>query len=115
MITNNSLTLYHKTIDDTTKLEVYERHFYKYVWFFGGQGASVNKGLQFVNNVVVRIPYNKNEIDLESIAIGDLLVKGETNIDIETQEDLVDYDVYIITSITNNTYGSTPHVHLEGK
>lgn len=114
MITNNSLTLYHKTINDE-HLEEWTRYNYDKVWIFGGLGASTNKGLQYVNNIVVRIPYVENEIDLNNIAIGDLLVKGNLNIDIESQEDLIDNEVYLLTSITNNNYGNTPHVHLEGK
>lgn len=114
MITNNSLTLYHKTMNNDY-LEEWQRINFKDVWFFGGIGSSTNKGLQYQNNVVIRIPYNKNKIDLSNISIGDLLVKGELNIDIETQEDLSNYEVYLLTSITNNMFGNTPHVHLEGK
>ena len=114
MITNSSLTLYHKTINND-HLEEYTRYNYKYVWSFGGLGASTNKGLQYTNNIKIRIPYDKNEIDIENISIGDLLVIGDLDLDIEAQEDLEGYDVYLLTSITNNTFGGTPHVHLEGK
>ena len=115
MIVNNSLTLYHKTIDSSTKLEVYERYFYEKIWWFGGQGVSLNKGLQNVNNVIIRIPYDLIDIDVSNISVGDILVKGRVDLDIEEQSDLKDYEVYIITSINNNTFGSTPHVHIEGK
>lgn len=114
MITNDSLTLYHKTINNE-HLEEWTRYNYDKVWFFGGEGSSTNKGLQYVNNAVVRIPYEENNIDINNISIGDLFVKGKLNIDIECQEDLSDYEVYLLTSITNNTYGNTPHVHIEGK
>lgn len=114
MITNNSLTLYHKVINNE-HLEEWIRYNYKNVWFFGGLGSSSNKGLQYVNNAIVRIPYDKNEIDINNISIGDLFVKGELNTDIECQEDLSEYEVYLLTSITNNTYGSSPHIHIEGK
>lgn len=115
MITNNNLTLYHKTIDETTHLEEWTRFNYDNVWLFGGKGASSNKGLEYANNVVIRIPYNQNEIDISNISIGDLLVEGHLDFDIETQDDLINHNVYLLTSITNNTFGSTPHVHLEGK
>lgn len=115
MIVNNSLTLYHKRIDSDTKLEVYDRYFYEKIWWFGGQGVSLNKGLQNVNNVIIRIPYDLNDIDVSNISVGDILVKGRVDLDIETQEDLNDYEVYIITSVNNNTFGNTPHVHIEGK
>lgn len=114
MITNNSLTLYHKTIDDN-HMAKWIRYNYKKVWFFGGLGSSTNKGLQYQNNAIVRIPYDENEINIDNISIGDLLVKGDLNIDIDCQEDLSEYEVYLLTSITNNTFGNTPHVHLEGK
>ena len=114
MITNNSLTLYHKTINND-HLEEWTRYNYNNVWFFSGYGSSTNKGLQYVNNAIVRIPYDKNKINLNNIAIGDLLVKGNLNINIEKQEDLSNYEVYLLTSIVDNNYGNTPHIHLEGK
>ena len=55
------------------------------------------------------------DIDVSNISVGDILVKGRVDLDIEEQSDLKDYEVYIITSINNNNFGSTPHVHIEGK
>lgn len=115
MITNSSLTIYHKGFDSENHIEIWTRYNYPKVWFFGGKGAGINKGYDNANDVSIRIPYHQNNIDIENIKIGDILVQGTLEIDITRQQDLKNYDVYNITSINNNTFGNNPHVHLEGK
>lgn len=115
MITNSSLTIYHKGFDKLNKLETWTRYNYDKVWFFGGKGASRNKGYDNANNVDIRIPYNENDININNIQIGDILVKGTLTAEITTQQDLSNYEVYNITSINNNDFGNNPHVHLGGK
>ena len=115
MITNSSVTIYHKGFDTTTKLEIWTRHNYDKVWFFGGKGAGINKGYDNANDVQVRIPYNQNTVDINDFAIGDIIVQGTLNQDIETQEDLSNYLIYNITSINNNNFGNSQHIHLGGK
>lgn len=116
MITNSSLTIYHKSgLDVATHFEKWERYNYDKVWFFGGKGASINKGYDNANDVEIRIPYGENaDLDINNFAIGDIIVQGTLNTDIETQDDLKDYLIYNITSIKNNTFG-TEHIHLGGK
>lgn len=113
MITNSSLTIYHKTFNRNTRLEEWTRYNYSNVWYFGGKGASLDKGYENANDVSIRIPYDGNEIN--EIAIGDILVKGNVTLDINTQEDLKDYDVYNVTTIKNNNFGYNPHVFIGGK
>ena len=115
MITNASLTHYHKTIDNETRLEKWIRYNYKNVWWFGGKGSSINKGYENANDVDVRIPYDKNNIDISNLAIGDIIIKGTLATDITTQQDLKNYEVYNITSINDNNFGINPHIHLGGK
>lgn len=115
MITNASLTHYHKTLDDETRLEKWIRYNYDNVWWFGGKGSSINKGYENANDVDVRIPYDKNNIDISNLAIGDIMIKGTLKTDITTQQDLKNYEVYNITSINDNNFGSSPHIHLGGK
>ena len=115
MITNASLTHYHKTLDEATRLEKWIRYNYENVWWFGGKGSSINKGYENANDVNVRIPYDKNDIDINNLAIGDIIVKGTLNTDITTQQDLKKYEVYNITSINDNNFGVNPHIHLGGK
>ena len=115
MITNASLTHYHKTLDETTRLEKWIRYNYANVWWFGGKGSSINKGYENANDVDVRIPYDKNNIDIRNLAIGDIIIKGTLETDITTQQDLSNYEVYNITSINDNNFGINPHIHLGGK
>ena len=115
MITNASLTIYHKVFDEATRLEKWVRFTYPKVWFFGGKGAGINKGYDNANNVDIRIPYEVNSVDIANIKIGDILVKGTLTQDIATQQDLVNYDVFNITSINDNNFGNTPHIHIGGK
>ena len=114
MITNSSLTIYHKDGLNEQHFEKWTRYNYDNVWYFGGRGASINKGYDNANDVEIRIPYNAT-INIENFSIGDIIVKGTLNIDIETQQDLSNYDVYNITSIKNNTFGNNPHIHIGGK
>ena len=117
MITNSSLTIYHKNgIDSETRLEKWERYNYDNVWFFGGKGANINKGYDNANDVEIRLPYSQNEgLDINDFAIGDIIVQGDLRTDIDTQQDLEDYLIYNITSINNNNFGNNQHIHLGGK
>lgn len=115
MITNSSLTVYHKGFNKHKKLEIWTRYSYEKVWWFGGKGAGINKGYENANDVDVRIPYDQNEIDITNFKIGDILVKGDIDLDITTQNDLLEYEVYNITSINDNNFGNSQHIHLGGK
>lgn len=104
MITRGSITLYHKTKgrnETWTKYEVEE------AWYFGGHGSRMNKGLTEANDIQIRIPYG--QIDINNISIGDLVLIGKGQ-DITKTSDLEDY--YTITSINDNNFGNSPHIHL---
>lgn len=116
MITNSSLTVYHKGLDEDTRLEKWVRFNYGNVWLFGGEGASTNKGYENANDVQIRIPYEKNpDLNVKNFSQGDIIVQGTLDFDIETQQDLSDYLVYAITNITDNQFGTRPHIHISGK
>lgn len=123
MICNSNLTVYHKTLDEETRLEKWIRFNYgddnkaeNKVWFFGGKGAGINKGYENANDVQIRIPYDINEnLDFRNFAIGDIVVQGTLETDIQTQQDLSNYVVYNITSMNNNDFGDNQHIHLGGK
>lgn len=116
MITNSKLTIYHHGLDPITRNDTWTRFNYENIWWFGGQGSSTNKGYDNANDVQVRIPYKQNEnLDFNNFARGDILVQGDLEFNITSQQDLSDYLVYNITSLNNNTFGSEPHIHLSGK
>lgn len=116
MITNSELTLYHKGYDDKKRIEVWTRYNYNKVWWFGGKGTSTNKGYENANDLQVRISYEYyDNLNINNFEIGDILVKGNLDLDIEEQQDLSEYEVYNITAINNNTFGANPHIHLSGK
>ena len=114
MITNSELTVYHKELDESTRLEKWTRFNYENIWWFGGKGSSINKGYENANDVDIRIPYNLNEnVDINNFAIGDIVYRGKLEKDIVKQSDIP--NSYNITSINDNTFGDEPHIHLGGK
>ena len=116
MICNSKLTIYHYDgLDVATHLEKWRRFNYDNVWFFGGKGASLNKGYDNANDVEIRLPYDMNELDINNFSIGDIIVQGELAQDIATQQNLKNYQVYNITSIKNNNFGNSKHIHIGGK
>jgi len=115
MLTNSNITIYHKDgLDVTNHFEKWTRYNYDKVWYFGGKGASINKGYDNANDVEIRIPYD-TKLDINNFSIGDIIVKGKLDFDIQTQKDLKNYDIYNITSIKDNNFGNNPHIHIGGK
>ena len=122
MIVNSKLTVYHLKLDEDTRLEKWVRFNYgddtteNKIWWFGGKGTSTNKGYENANDVQIRIPYDINEsLNINDFAIGDILVEGYITDNITTQQNLADYDVYNITAINNNDFGSSKHIHISGR
>lgn len=116
MITNNKLTIYHKELDDETRLEKYVRYNYPKVWLFDSHKATINEGYNDNDSVQIRIPYNENKnLNISNFAKGDIIVKGELKVDIDTQDDLKGYEIYNITGFNNNDFGNNPHIHIGGK
>lgn len=116
MLINNSLTIYHKRFDNNSKTEKWTRFNYDKVWYFGGKGAGINKGFDNANDVEVRIFYKlNNNLNVKNFNIGDIIVAGTLQQDISKQQDLKNYEVYNITSINDNKFGTNPHIHIGGR
>ena len=116
MITNSSLTIYHKDGLNEAHLEKWKRYNYDKVWFFGGKNANIVEGYDQTSSVEIRIPYNENSnLDINNFAVGDIIVQGTLTTDIQKQTDLSAYEIYNITSINNNNFGNSQHIHLGGR
>ena len=113
MITNSDVTIFHKTISEETHQDLWEKLYFEKVWFFGGKGAGINKGYDNANDVEIRIPYEFNQIDASKFKVGDIIIKG--NVDWENGIEAKGFEIYHITSIKNNNFGTQPHVHIGGK
>lgn len=118
MVTNASMTHYHKELDSVTRLDKWTRYNYDNVMFQGGKGSRLNKGFEEANDVKIRIPYNtNNNLSITNFDIGDIVVKGTLSVNITKQSDLSNYETYNITSLINNDFGGIDiqHIHIEGK
>ena len=113
MITNKTITYYHKILNNTTHLEEWSKVVFTNVWLFSGKGSLINVGYENANNVNVRIPMEYIQ-DKSIFQIGDIIAVGEQP-DISKQSDLNDKEFYNVTSININDFGNNPHVHLGGK
>ena len=114
MLVNKKITVYHKGFNEQ-KLETWTRYNYDNVWFDGGKGAGINKGYDNANNFECRIWHELNDVNISNFSIGDIVVPSHLDLNITRQQDLKDYEVYNITSIKNNTYGGSQHLHIGGQ
>lgn len=112
MITNKSMTYFHKVLG-TNRLYRWDKYSFNKVWLFGGKGSSLNKGYENANDVDVRIPIDYVD-DITIFKVGDIIAVGEQE-DITKQSDLDGKEYYNVTSINYNDFGKNPHVHLGGK
>ena len=112
MLVNSDLTLYHKTLNNLTKIEEYSRHYYEKVWCYLSESATLNKGVNKSNNLVVRISYELNPgLDINDINKDDIVIIGNHE-DINSVSDLKEENFYKVVGITNNTFGTEKHIHL---
>ena len=113
MITNKEITIYHKGLDETTKLETWTKEYISSAWVFATKIAKTDKGYSNSNKVEVRIPM-PFVIDTSLYKIGDIIALGKQE-DITKQSDLVGKEFWNITSININDFGTRPHIHLKGE
>lgn len=100
-------------IGELLPIEVWKRYNYE-AWFFGGEGSGINKGYDNANDFDCRIPYTQN-LDIDNFSVGDIVINEEVGIDISSEEELDGYTRYNITSINNNNFGNSQHIHIGGK
>lgn len=113
MVVNKNITYYHKTLNESTRLEEWQRKIFRNVWVFAGTGSNLNKGYDNSNDLNVRIPMEYVK-DVNMFDIGDIVALGE-HPDISRQSDLEGIEFYNVTKINVNDFGNNPHIHLGGQ
>ena len=104
MQVNSDLTIYHKNND------TWQRYNYNNIWWFSKKDADINTTYSKDNDVDIRI---WNNTDISKFKIGDIVVQGILNIDIQEQSDLSDYLVYNIIQLkNNNVLHNNKHIHV---
>lgn len=109
MLNNSELTQYTKTYNKVRRVDEWTRINHDKVFWTGGKGASLNKGLSEANDVTVRVPCPA------SFKVGDLVVKGRLEQDITKQSDLD--NSYTVNTVIENNYSKTgiDHIHIGAK
>ena len=111
MKTNTKVTIYHRTIVSLSP--IYTRYVVNNVMWQGGHGSSLNKGIEEANDLKCYIPYENDNLKNVLVEIGDYIIRGEINERITSKRDLMNYDVYTITSKEIRDYGSESMKHLQ--
>lgn len=114
MVSNSNITIYHKVLDEETKIEKWIRYNYNNVWCFKSRNANVDKGYNNADRIEVRISYELSP-NIQDFARGDIIIVDDLQLDITRQQDLDGFEIYNIISIKNNTFGSRPHIHISGE
>lgn len=112
MIANNTITYYHKSLNEN-KLEKWTRKVFENIWAFKSRGSVINVGYENSNKLDVRIDI-KYVDDKTIFSIGDIIAIG-VQPEIERQSDLKDIEIYNVTDININEFGNNPHIHLRRK
>lgn len=117
MKSNTNMTLYHKRFNPKKRLDEWDKYSIENVMWQGGKGASINKGYVQANDISIYIPYEQNkELEKVPFSIGDIVVKGISEVEITKQSDLK-VDNFNITTLIDNNFGSDcmKHFYLGAK
>lgn len=116
MLTNADCTIYHKTYDPQTRLDVWNPTQWKDVNWYATRAVSVgDNGLNGANTLVVEIP-TYGEIKEFPARVGDIVVKGLWEGIVSSTKEIPIENRYTITAIQDNRCGSPAiqHWRLEG-
>lgn len=110
MITNTDITIYSRKYNPVTQMDEWEREYVSDAWWFKEETISTSKEeIKSTARYVVRIPNINILLKKE-----DYIVKGKSNIEIETVKDLHDTENLKVISLKYNTFGDSPHIKVVG-
>jgi len=111
MRTNTDITIYKRRLDTKSKIYTWKRLYIKAVMWQEEQGTSFKNGFTESKNVRIFIPIDYVEIC--DFIEGDIVLRG--NINVDTTEDFPNclIDRYVIKTIKKRDFGSHNLQHIE--
>ena len=114
MITSADATLYHRIRGKDKDGDRWHRLYLPAVWWYENISSIITtSGMKAANGatnvLTVRIP----DISVE-LAKVDYLVKGKSEIEMDTVKSLSEVLHFCITGVSYNTFGSNPHIKVVG-
>lgn len=110
MLTNTDITIYNREYDPETRLDSWKRVYVPEAWWYKNEKASITtNGLKSADVYTIRIP--DTSITLKK---DDYIVKGNSNVAMETVKDLDGLEKTRVTSVNYNTFGGNPHIKAVG-
>lgn len=109
---NATITIYHKTYDAATRMDVYTRSVMSGVYLFETKAVNVaNSGLSDADSIVLHAPVNTE------VEVGDTIVLTESTADINNTYTLSklrsNYRCVTVTKVDYKRYGSKRLQHVE--
>lgn len=116
MTTNADITIYHRTVDQNTRLDAYDRHTVSRVLWEACKAANViDSGMEDSDAFRVYVPWVhvRNAV----IAVGDIVVRGVCEKEISAEYSvaalLKEHFGFLVTSVDKKDYGSPVLWHYE--
>ena len=107
MLTNADCTIY--TGIPSSGEMVYKRQYISECWWFlDTKTAITTEGLKTADILKLRIPDMTVQVKK-----GDVVVKGDCKIEIETIKDLKKRQYYKVIKVNYNDFGDEPHIRVE--
>lgn len=110
MLINSDCTIYHRIRPAGSSEFQWEKQYVRECWWFVETKSGVTtEGLKSADVLKLRIP------DLSvKVEKGDIIVKGNCTVEMQTVKDLKDTEYFTATSANYNQFGDSPHIKVVG-
>lgn len=125
MTTNTNISVFNKHTDSFTKDITYKKHIIDKALWFNNKTVTLNQGYENNDEITVFIPKNENDMSKYvkpknyngigwTLQNGDFIIRGlVTDDEVSGIKDLSDYEVFVITMVDDNDFGSEDMHHFE--
>lgn len=125
MTTNTNISVFNKHTDSFTKDITYKKHIIDKALWFNDKTVTLNQGYENNDDITVFIPKNENDMSEYvkpknyngigwTLQNGDFIIRGlVTDNEVSGIKDLSNYEVFVITTVDDNDFGSEDMHHFE--